>query len=58
MWVIPVELDQNDSVQFTMKPYDKSFYYLTSCKPTNDGTSKAEVHEVEKDKADNFYKQT
>ena len=52
MWVIPVELDQNDSDQFTLKPYDKSFYYLTACtKPINEGNFKAEVHKVEQDKA-------
>ena len=52
MWVIPLELDQNDSDQFKLKPYDKSFYYLTARNPTNEGTFKAEVHKVEKDKAD------
>ena len=35
----------------TLKPYDKSFYYHTTCKPTNEDTSKVEIHEEEKGKA-------
>ena len=43
MWVIPVEPDNNN---FSLKPFNESYYSLIACRPTN-GTFKAAVHEQE-----------
>lgn len=53
MWVIPIESDQKESDQFTIKTYDES-YYLTVCKPPKKDIFKAVVHEEEKGKANTF----
>ena len=53
MWVIPIESDQKDSDQFTLKTYDESYYLTAYMSPKKD-IFKAVVHKEEKGKANTF----